>query len=214
LLQQRYVDPTFVDRMLRVFQNTVSDDELRDNRLRFQALLLLDNRWRRELQALFDQLRQWAPRLLDGEAIIAFYVDGLLRPLMSAGHADRALNLLPQVAAILSASSGDKHAVHVQRIATLLADHVAAMRLPPFGGPTPSALNGDGAAAPALPGSQQRVWLDQFLVALWQADAQKGIWQMVHGVEGSLPLLYALEGADAVVTVAQAAANDGGLWSQ
>lgn len=214
LLDQRYVEPGFMERVLRVFQNSVSDDELRDNRLRFQALLQRDHLWSRELQTLFDQLRQWAPRLLDGEAIIAFYVDGLLRPLLSAGHGDRTLNLLPQIAETLSTSSGDKHAVHVQRVTSLLAEQITTTGLPDPVATLQGATNGNGASALALPTSQQRAQLCQFLVALWQADAVRGIWQMVHGVEGSLPLLYALEGADAVVTIAQSAANDGGLWSQ
>ena len=55
--------------------------------------------------------------------------------------------------------------------------------------------------------------LREFLLTLWQSDAARGVWQTVHGVEGSLPLVAALEGPQALVAIAQAAADDGGLWA-
>jgi hypothetical protein len=56
--------------------------------------------------------------------------------------------------------------------------------------------------------------LEEFVVALWQADAAQGIWRAVYGVEGSLPLLIKLEGPQAVVDIAQAAAEQGKRWAQ
>ena len=49
--------------------------------------------------------------------------------------------------------------------------------------------------------------LGQFLQRLWRADAQRNVWQTVHGIEGSLPLLIALEGAQSVLAIAQVASS-------
>jgi hypothetical protein len=59
-----------------------------------------------------------------------------------------------------------------------------------------------------------RAALEQFMIELWQADAQKGIWQMVHSLEGSFPLLLAMEGPQAIVAIARVAANEGARWIQ
>jgi hypothetical protein len=223
LLEHRYTPLGFGDRVRQVFQNRLSDDELRDNRLRFQALLQQGEEWNRELQALYDQLCRWAPRLLDGEVLMSFYVDGLLRPLLAAGRVDLVWKLLPQVHDALSASSGDKHAMQVQRVATVLATeaaaHFAANSLS-LGAPASAAPNGDPATTePATTESsgnpfQAHAALGGFLVDLWQTDAKKGLWQTIHGIEGTLSLLLALEGPDALVVLAQAVAKEGIQWDQ
>ena len=38
---------------------------------------------------------------------------------------------------------------------------------------------------------------------IWQHDAGRGVWQAIHGVEGTLPLLLALEGPQVVAQLAQ-----------
>lgn len=209
LLQERQPQPGMVQRLRRLLRNGFTDDDLRDNRLRLLALLQHQGTWTREARDLFQQLRRWAPRLLDGEALISFYVDGLLRPLLQLGMAEQALALLPAVQQAVSASSGDKHAVQVAKVARLLADLLPA---------APSAQAGEGPteepAPEAMVGDGIRPRLAEFLQELWLADAQKGIWQAVHGVEGALPLLLRLEGSQAVVAVAQAAATDGALWTR
>ncbi|HXF61379.1 MAG TPA: hypothetical protein VNK95_07170, partial [Caldilineaceae bacterium] len=228
LLAHRYTPPTFGDRVRRAFHNPPSDDELRDNRLRFQALLQQGAAWNKELQALYDQLCRWAPRLLDGEVLVNFYLDGLLRPLLAVGRIDLVWRLLPQVRDALSASSGDKHAMQVQRVATLLAKEAAA-HFSPAGqaaGVTPApVLDGHESSGHAAEGNAERhapdvdpfeahAALGRFMVELWQADLQKGLWQTIHGVEGTLPLLLALEGPDALVVLAQTVAKEGSQWTQ
>ncbi|MEZ4614236.1 MAG: hypothetical protein R2867_01800 [Caldilineaceae bacterium] len=47
--------------------------------------------------------------------------------------------------------------------------------------------------------------IDTFLRELWRENANRGIWQVVHSLEGALPLLLALEGVDALITIAHAA---------
>jgi len=214
LLQQRVVQPSFGERLRSMMRTVVTDDQLRDDRLRFRALLAKDPVWTKDLQRLYDQLCQWTPRLLDGESLISFYVDGLMQPLLNAGLVEQALALLPQVVSeALANSAGEKHSVHVRRVASLLA---SLPGISPTETAMPPAEDGNGAGlsqplpSPA-PDTLQR--LRDFLLVLWQTDARKGVWQMVHGVDGSLPLVAALEGPPSVVAIAQAAADDGGLWS-
>jgi hypothetical protein len=38
------------------------------------------------------------------------------------------------------------------------------------------------------------------------------LWQTVHGVEGSLALILALEGADALMTLANVTLREGSQW--
>ncbi len=51
------------------------------------------------------------------------------------------------------------------------------------------------------------------MLNLWQADAEKGVWQAVHSVEGTLPLLLHLAGPDALVELARGAAAAGDGWA-
>jgi hypothetical protein len=217
LLEQRYVPPTVGERVRKVFQNRPNDDELRDNRLRFQALLQQGATWDKELYALYNQLRQWAPRLLDGEMLMSFYVDGLLRPLLAAERADLVWALLPQVRAALNASSGDKHAVQVQRVTMLLANQAApeivdALMKAPHANPDEATAATNGNLDKSTDPVQAHAELAQFLVQLWENDVRKGLWQTIHGIEGSLALLLALDGPDALLTVAQVTLREGSQW--
>lgn len=195
LLQQWRAETGIRLRVRSIFGSTFSDDDLRLKRLRLQALLNL----RRDAQAgevdlLLEQLREWAPRLLEGEALISFYADGLLRPLLSAGRTQQAWSLLPQIRAALTSNTGSKHAARVAEICVLLARQ---MRL--------ESTNRTATSTTATNTTDSRNLLAQFLIDLWQTDAAKGEWQAVHSVEGSLPLLLALEGAQALVTIARRA---------
>ena len=211
LLKQRREEPTFGYRLRRLVRPGWTDDKLRDNRVRLRALLQRDDTWTSELQDLYTQLCRWAPVLLDGEALISFYVDGMLKPLLKAERTEQIVALLPQIEEGLEGSVGDKHAVHVEKAAKMLTGLLAEQS------GQDDTVNGEGevvvqdaAAAPA----QNVDALREFLVTLWADDARRGIWQTVHGVEGSLPLLYEMEGAQALAAIAESAANEGGLWLQ
>lgn len=248
LLEQRNEEPTtFKDRVRRWMRPGWTDDMLRDNRVRLRALLQQSVGWTEELQTLFDQLCRWAPVLLEGEALISFYLDGMLVPLLRAGCTDQVVTLLPKLADGLGSSAGDKHSLHVRKAAQLLAKMLADFEVESEavergvvqiiegtsdGAATseesePAALEespveepptGDAAPVeqevPAGPPVHVVEALHQFLLTLWADDAHRGIWQTVHGVEGSLPLLFQLEGPQALVTIAESAANEGGLWLQ
>ncbi|MEZ4614235.1 MAG: hypothetical protein R2867_01795 [Caldilineaceae bacterium] len=64
----------------------------------------------REINPLLRTVRRAAPRLLEGEALIHFYVDGLLRPLLEARLTQQAWDLLPDLRQALLSTSGNKHA--------------------------------------------------------------------------------------------------------
>ncbi len=193
LLEARETPAGFFSRLRTMFQSAVTDDELRDDRLRLRALLQRHPNGSaadgKEIPALLNQLRTWAPKLLDGEALVGFYMDGLLRPLLTTGRRAVAWELLPDVAAALSASLGGRHAMHVQRVSALLAADL--------GDEPPAALRSTAV---------------RFLRELWQAAAKRGIWQMVHSIEGSFPLLLALEGPEALAKIGRAASKEGPGW--
>ncbi|MEM7538676.1 MAG: hypothetical protein AAF639_41315 [Chloroflexota bacterium] len=180
----------------RLFRTVMNDDQLRDSGLRFRALLQLSKLGQlsadesKDLRLLFGQLRNWAPRLMDGEALIAFYVDTLLHPLLDVVALEQVWQLLPQIQTFLVSSSGDKHSVHVRRITTQLADSLLD--------PDTGLLNDE----------THQTNLIEFMVGLWQSNISQGIWQTVHSIEGSIPLLLALTGPAALVAIAQTAARD------
>ncbi|MCB0130751.1 MAG: hypothetical protein KDD78_07875, partial [Caldilineaceae bacterium] len=131
-------------------------------------------------------------QLLDGEALINFYIDGLLAPLLEANRASDVQAVLAELARFVGVGSGSKHSLHLQRISRVVLDQLAT-----------------------TPPDSQETWLPSaaaFLRDVWAADAAKGIWQTVHGIDGALPLIIALEGPDAVVEIARLAATEGDTW--
>ena len=206
LLDEWRSDTSLLARLRSRFIPTLSDDELRLKRLRLQALLRLDNNSADlsiDEQALLDDLRQWSPQLLEGEALIDFYADGLLRPLLAAGRTRAAWSLLPQIQAALATSTGEKHTTRVRQVASLLARQVRLAAVA-----TPLQDGGDE----SLQEDTQAVF-GHFLNDLWTADANRGLWQVVHGINGSLPLVHALEGPATIVAIADAAHTQGGQWA-
>ncbi len=192
LLERNQKPATWLDNLRGWFGETWNDDDLRNQALRLRALLHPGGdrltRAPKAIETLFGALRIWAPKLLEGEALVNFYVDGLLRPLLEAGLVSLVWKLLPEVQSALVTGTGDKHATRVNNVCTLLAEQTL-----------PSEFVSNGTNAQEL--------LGQFLQTLWKSDAQRGVWQIVHGIEGSLPLLLALDGAGAVTAIAQAASS-------
>jgi len=150
----------------------------------------------KEIPALLRTLRRAAPRLLEGEALIHFYIDGLLRPLLRADALQEAWALLPDLGSALVATSGQKHAMRVREIAQLLEDELRQRG---------TILQTSGGVANNAPLSRDetRGVVEGFLRELWQASAAKGTWQTIHSIEGTLSLLLALEGPAALVAIAE-----------
>lgn len=214
-LLERWREPTLSwQHKVRTFwREEVDDDTLRNSCLRFKALLQLDRQQpspttaqksgdesaiarAKEIQALFRKLQKWAPRLLEGEALVHFYVDNLLQPLLAANIQRQVWELLPQVQAALAITSGNKHAARVAEVAKLFAQQLAATS-----GPEHQDDSGD--APSSVDRAALEAHLETFLADLWANSVQRGIWQTVHSIEGSLPLLLACKGPAALVTIAQ-----------
>ena len=114
LLDRRVDSPGFFQKVRSLFQQSVTDDQLRDNRLRFQAYLQ-QNRSAQETEPLLAELRRWAPVLLDGDALIAFFVDGSVAPMLDAGYLTQVWSILPDLLDVLHISMGDRYADHLRR---------------------------------------------------------------------------------------------------
>ncbi len=229
LLARRVHEPSLRERLRNLFRRTGSfgDDELRDGGLRLRALLQQQAsapsaERTKEIRVLVETLRKAAPRLLEGEALVNFYGEGLLRPLLAGGEADvRALAwpLLDEVGAALAALGG-RHAARTAEVSTLLAEQVAGQVagqvVQKEGDFAEAAANESGdasaSAGPPEPAPVSREVFATFLRTLWQRDAERGLWQTVYGVEGGLPLLLALEGPGALVELAQAVDARGPAW--
>ena len=188
----------------RLLGRKLDDDQLRSAGLRLRAQLMLDQIQPRAVENLVGELRVGALRLLEGEALVNFLVDTLLKPLLASGRTRLALSLLPMLLEALRTGVGEKHATRVAAVAAALTAEFA----PETGGETEA---GQPQPTPQI-APDVRSALADFVTALWRQDAQRGLWQTVHGIDGSLPLVIALEGPEAVMTIAQAAADVGRQW--
>ncbi|MCB0063027.1 MAG: hypothetical protein KDE19_12970 [Caldilineaceae bacterium] len=155
----------------------------------------------KERQTLLRTLRRAAPRLLDGEALIHFYIDGLLHPLLETGHFPEAWALLPDLKEALCALTGNRQTARVQEVAILFQ---MLLRESHQSGSVGDSAPDRQQAAALHPATVQPL-IEGFLRDLWRAGVERGLWQVVHTVEGTLPLLLQLEGPSAIVAIAQAA---------
>lgn len=216
-LLDRWREPTGWQHKLRtIWRKQLDDDALRNSSLRFKALLQLHYQQTamtgakttapptaaraKEIRTLFAELQKWAPRLLEGEALIHFTVDNLLQPLLAVHLLQQVGELLPQLGAALVTTSGNKHAMRVAEVATLLAQSRKSAAFSADQAPSTedTPLTGQRDLQPEI---------ESFLITLWQSSAQRGTWQTVHSIEGALPLLLALEGPAALVTIAHSIAD-------
>lgn len=197
-------EPTGFWRSVRnFFDRNLNDDDLRGAGLRLRAVLQQDTPDARNQATLKQQvatLLTWAPRLLDGETLVNFLVDNLLAPLLVSGRTQLALSVLPVLQSSLRARSGEKHAARLTSLSQLLVNELSAEF-------AQASSVGNGAG-------NVRAAVEQFIVAVWQHDSQRGLWQTVHGIEGLLPLLIALDGPDAVVDLARGVEQAGRRWGE
>lgn len=186
-----------------LFGRKLRDDDLRNNGLRLRALLLQDDQPPKAVQQQVNLLLTWAPRLLDGEALVNFLSDQVLAPLLAAGRVSQALATLPIFQQAVMAGSGEKHASRLTNLARLLVTELT----PALHAPGSAVGNGHGDPAAI------RAALENFLTGVWQADSRRGLWQTVHGIEGLLPLLIALDGPESVVALARGVEQAGARWN-
>lgn len=179
-----------------------NDDDLRNQGLRLRALLQQDALPPKSVQQQINALLTWASRLLDGETLFNFLTENLLMPLLAAGRVEQALSVLPLYPRAVGGGSGEKHASRLANLSRLLVTELAAS----LQASTADTANGGNP-------SGIRSALEAFLLEVWQADSQRSLWHTVHGIEGTLPLLIALDGPEAVVALAKGIAQSGRQWS-
>lgn len=200
-------------RLGTLWRRQLDDDALRLGALRLRALLQQGGDGQ-EAQRLLTELSAWAPRLLDGEALVNFLLDSLLRPLLDAGKHRQAGALLPALVQALSATSGNRHTAQVAAVAALLTHQIRLARLARDQAAENETGANNGEARGPSPDHELTQMAQRFLADLWQADARRGAWQTVHGLEGSLLLLWALEGPDSLVALARLVHEKSSLWFQ
>jgi tetratricopeptide (TPR) repeat protein len=207
LLDQWEQPLTLMQRVRGMFGRKLDDDELRNGGLRLRALLQRERTSANDIQRLASQLLEAAPQLLDGEALVSFLLDDLLSPLLAAGRVKLALSVLPVLSIALRMGAGEKHATRVANVAAILIAELAPAapeRLDPSRGDT----------APSAPlAADVRAAVEQFLTNLWQKNTERGLWQAVHGIHGSLPLVLMLEGPQSVEAIAAYAVEAGSRWT-
>jgi hypothetical protein len=207
LLDQWEQPTTFIQRMRELFGRKLNDDELRNDGLRLRALLQRERTSTSDIQRLVGQLLDAAPQLLDGEALVSYLLDDMLRPLLASGRTKLALSVLPVLATALRSGTGEKHAARVGHAAGVLtAELVPAQpeRLDP---------SRDSANTGATLTPEARTAIEQFLIDLWRNNAQRGLWQTVHGIHGGLGLVHLLEGPESIEAIATFAAQFGSTWA-
>ncbi len=134
-------------------------------------------------------------------------MDDLLRPLLASGRTKLALAVLPVLANALRSGTGEKHAARVGHVAAILAAELVPLppeRLDP-------SHDDRGAIATLTP--EARTAIQQFLADIWRSNAQRGLWQTVHGIHGSLALVQLLEGPQSVEAIANFATTAGSSWT-
>jgi tetratricopeptide (TPR) repeat protein len=206
LLDQWDQPATFVQRMRGIFGRKLNDDELRNGGLRLRALLQRERTTASDIQRLVAQLASAAPQLLEGEALVTYLLDDLLQPLLASGRTKLALTVLPVLGAALRTGTGEKHAARVSNVGGVLATELMpplAERLDPS--------RGSEVEAGALP-PEVRAAIEQFLTDIWRSNAQRGLWQTVHGIHGGLRLVELLEGPESVAAIGAFAAGAGESW--
>jgi tetratricopeptide (TPR) repeat protein len=206
LLDQWDQPATFVQRMRGIFGRKLNDDELRNGGLRLRALLQRERTTANDIQRLVAQLASAAPQLLEGEALVTYLLDDLLQPLLASGRTKLALTVLPVLGAALRTGTGEKHAARVSNVGGVLATELMpplAERLDPS--------RGSEVEAGVLP-PEVRAAIEQFLTDIWRSNAQRGLWQTVHGIHGGLRLVELLEGPESVAAIGAFAAGAGESW--
>jgi hypothetical protein len=193
-------------RMRNLFGRRMDDDQLRNGGLRLRARLQQPAATASEIQNQVKQLATWAPRLLEGEALVNFLVGDMLKPLLASGRTRQGLALLPIIGDALRFGSGEKHAVRVAAVANALTGEMT-----PAGEIDAAEVASNGHRHGTF-AAETRAALEQFACGVWNNDEQRGLWQTVHGIEGTLQLVLALEGAEAVVAIAEGTSQLGKRW--
>lgn len=191
---ERRRPPGLTHRFRRLWQRTITEEDLREEALRLHANLLEPGTDRQPAVHALQGIRRMAPVLLEGKSLALFYTENVLEPLLESGHHDLLWSFLGDVQDALSAILSREQPARVEAVAEILVAQLAQLT---------EQEEGLGKARAAA---------EQLLTKLWQTSGERGIWPAVYAVGGSLPLLIALAGDEAAVQIAQFAAKEGADW--
>ncbi len=219
LLEQRR-PPSFAARVRRLLGEKPGEEALREEALRMHAALLKSEEGEGQAVLHLSHVRRWAPTLLDGKALALFYTENVLEPLLSAQN-DRVLwAFLPDLCRALGGIVSREFPTRVEDVSEKLVDRLYRRQMEQRA--SLSLGNGDspkGDDEPVTPQSpeaarlqEEQASLADFLVQLWEQSIGQGLWQTVYAVGGSLPLVIALAGSEAVLVLAQLAGSEGTSW--
>jgi len=220
LLARRRMPRGFIGLLQRFRRHEPNEETLRDEALRLRAALLLDTEDKQKAAAAhLSYIQRWARTLLTGKALAHFYTEHVLQPIAAAGQEPMLWSVLTEAGkALLDSLSGQELSSRVEDMMRVVMQHLhdsedfdqdlqeskQDLSLHSFENPDPHSVQ---------PQMAEQVYLDsesyalQFLQQLWQDAAHNGIWQTVYTIGGTLPLLLALAGPQAVVMLAQATAQ-------
>lgn len=191
-------------RLRRLFGESISEENLRQDALRMYAALVGEGTPNRALPILAD-LRRQAPKALEGKALALFYTDHVLTPLLVTGHYDLAWSFLHDVQTVLGRILSREQPARVEAVARLLVEQLETLAA--------AAPSDDGDAREVNPALEVATSAAHtLLVHLWERSTGQGIWPMVYSIGGSLALVIALAGSEAVVEIARFAAAEGYTW--
>ncbi len=192
-----------------LFRNGMDEEQVREEALRMRASLLLGQRDRAAQQ--LGRILRGAPGQMEGKGLALFYADSLLAPLLEAGQDALAWRVLEALPGILARVTGREHPDRVTDVAELVAGHIRGLRR------QVAEASEEGEDDPSAEAVRARLEealaaAEAFLSQLWQAETSGGIWSAVYGVGGSLPLVSAVAGPEAVLEIARATVQEGHRW--
>ncbi len=187
-------------RMRRLLDGRPDEDRVREEVLLLHAALLGDPLDVDQAMAHLANIRRWGPQTWPGRLLALFYLETVLETLLETGHDDLVWAFLPDIQQALDGLQGRELPARLEELSLRLVARLRQMA-PTTPDPGPS----QGA-------SEAREILGRFLMGLWKDSAAQGVWRMVYALGGTLPLLIALEGSEAVVSVAELAAREGSTW--
>jgi hypothetical protein len=200
--------PGWRARLRRLFGEIPSEEHLREEALRMYAALLSREGGQDRAVPILATIRRQAPQALDGKALALFYTDHVLTPLLETGHHALAWSFLHDVQTVLGRILSREQPARVEAVASLLVHELESLAAIDTG---QDDLGGATAHA-QLEHAQST--LQDLLIYLWEGSAKHGIWSTVYSVGGSLALVIALAGSDAVLEIARFTAVEGDHWRE
>ncbi|MEM7129874.1 MAG: hypothetical protein AAF702_26310 [Chloroflexota bacterium] len=155
-----------------------------------------------DVDKLVRELSGWASHILDGEALISFYINSLLLPLVEAGKFRYAWGLLPYIKEALLRLQSNKMAARINQVGQPLAAQISQI------------ISEEDEEATGSPVETMQFYFADFLIDLWHHCSARGIWPTIYAIEGSLSSVITLIGPETIVEIAQSVSEESALWER